>query len=102
LTQKAFIVMKNLRLKFAAAALILGIGSAMATTHHAFANRTWGYDQSTGKYIEVSTTPGYSCVGSAQTCTADYPLDVDPNNQAGDAHPGTAQPSNIILGDFDQ
>jgi hypothetical protein len=94
--------MKNLKLNFAVAALVLGFGSAMATTHHAFANRTWGYDQSTGKYILVSSTPGYSCDPSAQVCTADYPLDVDPNNQATDQHPGIAQPSNIVLGDFSQ
>ena len=93
--------MKNLRLKFAAAALVLGFGSAMATTHHAFANRTWTKDAISGLYSDV-TGQAYDCTTSTKVCTEDYPADVDPNNQAADQHPGIAQPTNIVLGKFVQ
>jgi hypothetical protein len=102
---KAFIQMKSLKVKLSAIAFVLGFGSALATSHHAFANRKWGLDQSTGKYVEVtglSTPSGYTCETSANVCTADYPMDVNPNSQANDQHPGIAQPTNIVLGDFGQ
>jgi hypothetical protein len=92
--------MKNLRFKFATAALVLGVGSAMATTHHAFATRIWGYDQSSHQYIDVATTPGYLCEFSTKVCTVEYPAAVNPNNQATDTYPGTAQPSATVLGDY--
>ncbi|MFD0767143.1 hypothetical protein ACFQZI_19975 [Mucilaginibacter lutimaris] len=92
--------MKNLKLKMSVAALLLGFGSAMATAHHAFANRKWGKDPMTGVYSDL-TGVSYICNQSTRVCTEEYPADVDPNNQAGDQHPGTVQPTNIVLGDLD-
>ena len=94
--------MKNLKLNLSAIALLLGVGSALATSHHSFANRKWGRDRVTGIYTEVTgmTPPDYKCASSTNICTEEYPADVDPNNQAGDQHPGTALPSNTVLGNF--
>ncbi|RFZ92876.1 hypothetical protein D0C36_15915 [Mucilaginibacter conchicola] len=95
--------MKNLKVKLAAIALVLGAGSALASAHHAFATRKWGKDASTGIYTEVtglSSPSGYRCQNSSNVCTEEYPTDVDPNNQANDSHPGIAQPSNTVLGTF--
>jgi hypothetical protein len=96
--------MKNLKLKMSVIALVLGFGTAMATTQHSFANRKWGKDPLTGVYTEVtglSSPSGYDCTPSANVCTEEYPMDVDPNNQAGDDHDGIAQPTNQILGKFE-
>ena len=92
--------MKNLRLKMAVAALVLGVGSAMATAHNPFANRTWAKD-SLGHYSDV-TGQAYDCTPGTQVCTEDYPTGVNPNNQSTDSYPGIAQPSNVILGNFAQ
>jgi hypothetical protein len=98
--------MKNLKLSVSLAALILGIGTAFATTSHpSFANKKWGKDPVSGLYTEVTgqSAPGdYRCTTATTSCTEEYPADVDPNNQAGDAHPGTVSPVNIILGSFSQ
>ena len=94
--------MKNLKLKMSVAALVLGLGSAMATTHSNSTNRKWGRD-ALGVYTEVTgmnAPADYKCKSSSSTCTEEYPADVDPNDQAGDAHAGTALPTNIVLGDF--
>ena len=95
-------IMKNLKFNLSVAALILGMGSALATTHHNTSNRKWGRDHVTGIYTEVTglTPPDYKCKSSTNICTEEYPEDVDPNNQAGDQHPGSALPSNTLLGDF--
>jgi len=91
--------MKNLKIDLAAIALVLGAGSALAMTGtHRFANKTWG-KLPNGTYVNVTGQP-YSCTPSAAVCTEDYPSDVNPNNQAGDAHPGIADPVNIVHGAF--
>ncbi|MEO7215552.1 DUF6520 family protein [Mucilaginibacter sp.] len=98
--------MKNLKLSVSLAALVLGIGSAFATTaNHSFTNKKWGRDPLTGVYTDVtgqSSPADYKCKDGANSCTEEYPADVDPNNQAGDTHPGTVTPVNIILGNFSQ
>jgi len=96
--------MKRLKISFAALAVVLGLGSAFATTtYHPFSNKTWGLNQATGLYIDVTgQTKGvdYSCASSTKICTEDYPSDVNPNDQDHDAHPGTVQGTNIVLGNF--
>ncbi|OOQ59993.1 DUF6520 family protein [Mucilaginibacter pedocola] len=98
--------MKNLKVKMAALALILGTGAAFASvTPKPFLNKKWGLNRSTGQYVEVTgQTKGadYTCTGVSETCTAQFPSDVDPNNQAGDAHPGTVAGTNIEPGIFAQ
>ncbi|GAA4326212.1 hypothetical protein GCM10023149_28880 [Mucilaginibacter gynuensis] len=94
--------MKKLSIRFALAAAILGIGSAYAGNANHFAVKKWGLDRSTGLYVDVTTaSPStYSCTGSSGVCTATYDSDVNPNNQAGDTHPGTADPITIVNGTF--
>lgn len=71
--------MKNLKFKLAAAALVLGIGSAMATANN-FANKTWGR-QSNGTYVDLTghTPDEYRCDDSSNICTAVYPATQNPN-----------------------
>jgi hypothetical protein len=98
--------MKNLKVKMAAMALLIGTGAAFASVApKAFTNKKWGLDRATGLYIDVTGETkgvGYSCTGVSETCTAQFPSDVDPNNQAGDAHPGTVAGTNIEPGVFGQ
>ncbi|MES2063577.1 MAG: DUF6520 family protein [Bacteroidota bacterium] len=86
--------MKNLRLKLAVAALVLGLGSAMATTHHAFANKSWGH-RTDGSYVDLTgVNPNrYSCAESEETCIAVYPATQNPNTNP-------ANPVSIIFGTF--
>jgi hypothetical protein len=103
---KAICIMKNLKVKMAAMALLIGTGAAFASVApKAFTNKKWGLDRATGLYIDVTGETkgvGYSCTGVSETCTAQFPSDVDPNNQAGDAHPGTVAGTNIEPGVFGQ
>jgi hypothetical protein len=98
--------MKKLKVSFLALAALLGSAAAFATTaHRPFTNKTWGLDRSSGLYIDVTGQikgDGYTCTASSGTCTADYPSDVNPNDQAHDAHPGTVAGTNIQLGVFSE
>lgn len=83
---------------------MLGMGSAFATTaYRPFTNKTWALNQATGLYIDVTGQirgVDYTCTNSTATCTADFPSDVNPNDQAHDSHPGTVQGTNIQTGVF--
>jgi hypothetical protein len=94
--------MKKLKVSLSMFALILGLGTAFATAHHAKpASKTWSRNPSTGLYSDITGQPQtYNCDDAQTVCTAVYPSDVDPNNQAGDAHPGIAQPTSVELGNF--
>ncbi|TWR26781.1 hypothetical protein FPZ42_07015 [Mucilaginibacter achroorhodeus] len=72
--------MKNLKFKLAAAALVLGIGSALATASNPFANKTWGR-QSNGVYVDLTghSPDEYNCTASSSVCTAIYPATQNPN-----------------------
>jgi len=97
--------MKHLKVALAIAAIAAATGSAVATTHHNFSNKKWGRNPSTGLYIDItgqSQGVDYQCNAGSNVCTAEYPADVDPNNQAGDAHPGTVLPTNVVNGAFAQ
>ena len=98
--------MKKLKVSLSALVVILGIGSAFATvTKHDLANRKWGRDPLTGVYTDITggeKGTDYTCTGTSIVCSEEYPADVDPNNQAGDTHPGTALPMNVESGSFAQ
>ncbi|RFZ85114.1 hypothetical protein DYU05_05795 [Mucilaginibacter terrenus] len=99
-------MMKNLKLKMAALALLIGSGAAFASVNHKpVLNKRWGLDRSSGQYVDVTGKMvgiGYECTGTSETCTAEFPSDVNPNNQAGDSHPGTVAGTNIEPGIFAQ
>jgi hypothetical protein len=91
--------MRNLKVSLSLFALVLGMGTAFATANlHKKLNRTWG-KESSGLYTEV-TGQSYECSEGTQTCTAQFPADVNPNDQANDAHPGIVPESNIEQGVF--
>ena len=98
--------MKKLKISMTALAVILGIGSALAaTSYRPFTNKTWGLNRATGLYVDVTGQikgSDYTCSISSGTCTADFPSDVNPNDQANDAHPGTVMGTNIQTGVFAQ
>lgn len=96
--------MKKLKVSLSAMALILGVGAALATTpNRSLDTKKWALNRSTGLYEDItgqSMGNDYSCVQDDQTCTAEFPSDVNPNDQDNDAHPGTVEASNRILGQF--
>jgi hypothetical protein len=96
--------MKNLKVSLAALALLIGTSAAFASAlHRPFTNKKWGRDPQTGLYVDVTGQikgSGYSCTGTTSTCTAEFPADVDPNDQAHDAHPGTVAGVNVEPGIF--
>ncbi|MFB9844027.1 DUF6520 family protein [Mucilaginibacter ginsenosidivorans] len=96
--------MKKLKVSITALALVLGVGTAFATTaYRPFTNKTWALNPSTGLYMDITGQVrgvDYNCTGASGTCTADFPSDVNPNDQAHDAHPGTVQGTNIQTGVF--
>ena len=95
--------MKDLKIKLAAMAILLGIGSAFATvTPHRTDLKRWGKYPS-GLYTEVTGDvkgTDYFCNGMSSICTEEYPADVDPNNQLTDDHAGIASPVNSVIGTF--
>lgn len=99
-------MMKNLKIKLAILAILMGVSAAFATApHRAFANQKWGRDAATGLYLNItgqSKGIDYTCTGSSAVCTAVYPQGVDPNDQDHDAYPGTAAPVSTELGAFGQ
>jgi hypothetical protein len=88
--------MKNLKVKLASAAIILGLGAAFATAApHRFSNKTWGKEP-TGGYIDVTGQhqgTDYTCSTGTTVCTAVYPATQDPN-----VNP--ANPISTVLGVF--
>lgn len=94
--------MKNLKVHFSMLALVLGIGTAFATVRHQAGTKTWARNPTSGLYTDITAQDpnAHECSDSQNICTAVYEDDVNPNNQAGDAHPGTAQPLSVELGDF--
>lgn len=98
--------MKNLKVNFFAIVLVLGIGTAFATaSHHRLDDRKWARDPMTGVYTDITGQQkgdDYQCNGNNGICTAEYPADVNPNNQGSDQHPGTVAPDATELGSFVQ
>lgn len=97
--------MKNLRISMSAMALILGMSAAFATTasNHRSGTKTWGLNQSTGMYEDVTGQEeglDFECRSGVTTCTEEYAEDVNPNDQANDQHPGTASPISVETGRF--
>lgn len=96
--------MKNLKVKLFTLALLAGLGSALATTpHRDLDNKKWARDPMSGQYVDITGEQlgeDYQCISSSSVCTAEYPEDVDPNDQANDAHPGTAAAQNVVTGTF--
>lgn len=96
--------MKKLKVSLSAMALILGIGAAFATApHRSLDTKKWSLNRSTGQYEDITGQAmgnDYECLADNQTCTAEFPSDVNPNDQDNDAHPGTVEASNRILGQF--
>lgn len=95
--------MKKLKVSLGALALMLGMGAAFATTHHQTLDKKWGLNRSTGMYEEVtglSEGTDYACTDGDDICTAQFPADVNPNDQDNDQHAGTAQPTNVRSGIF--
>jgi len=90
------------------AALIIGGTAAFTTSKSESVLIKYGYDQSTSMWEDVTglqqsdpnTTRDYRCDESSNTCTAEFPEDVNPNDQANDSHPGVVSPTNIQEGDF--
>jgi hypothetical protein len=93
--------MKNLKVQMSMLALVLGIGTAFATVHPVgTGTKKWSRNHTSGVYTELPPSQSYSCLDASTICTATYPDDVNPNNQAGDAHPGIVQPTSFETGDF--
>jgi hypothetical protein len=96
--------MKKLKVSLSAMALLLGVGAALATTPQgSLDSKKWALNRSNGQYEEITGQQmgsDYTCNLDNQTCTAEFPSDVNPNDQDNDAHPGTVEASNRILGQF--
>ena len=95
--------MKKLKVSLSAMALLLGIGAAFAGSSHQTLEKKWGINRSNGQFVDVTgeeVGTGYSCTGANAVCTETYPADVNPNDQANDAHPGVAQASSMEAGIF--
>ncbi|QHS56557.1 hypothetical protein GWR56_13770 [Mucilaginibacter sp. 14171R-50] len=88
--------MKNLKSTFAAAALILGLGSALLTSAATQqpGTKTWGH-RTDGSYVDLTgeNPADYRCTGSMQICKAVYPDTQDPN-----VNP--ANPISTVAGEF--
>jgi hypothetical protein len=86
-------MMKNLKSKLVAAAMLIGLGSAMLSqaAPGRFANKTWG-KRTSGVYVDLTghSTDEYSCTGSSGVCTAVYPTTQNPNTDA--SNPISIQP----------
>ncbi|OCX54303.1 hypothetical protein BEL04_08575 [Mucilaginibacter sp. PPCGB 2223] len=75
--------MKNLKVKLAALAMVIGLGSAFATVKHvALSDRKWSYDASLDQYTDITGQQkgiNYDCDEASSVCTATYPQAQDPN-----------------------
>jgi hypothetical protein len=99
-SKKAFIIMKNLKSKMAAVAILLSAGAAFASAAPAhFANRKWARNPLTNTYIDITGQAkgvDYSCSANTSViCTATYAEGVNPNTQA-------ATPLSTETGEFSQ
>lgn len=78
--------MKNLKIKLAALALILGVSGAFATMKpRHFDAHKWSRDATTGAYTDITGKllgQDYNCQVSSSVCTATYPASQDPNTNS--------------------
>jgi hypothetical protein len=97
--------MKTLKINFVAAIAILGLLFAFISesSYSNISTSKYELNESSGVWTPVSGTQGidYECRESVNTCTAMFPSQVNPNDQENDAYPGTADPSDIVEGDYD-
>lgn len=87
--------MKNLKSAFVAAAMILGLGSALLTNAAPRPDtKTWGH-RTDGSYVDLTgeDPADYRCTGSTQICKAVYPASQDPNTNP-------ANPISLVAGVF--
>ncbi len=90
------------------AGCILAGGIGFAEARHEVAKRQampkWANDSGTWVNVTGQQQSGggvirdYRCTSSETTCTAEFPEGVNPNDQDHDSYPGTASPSNVVLG----
>lgn len=88
--------MKTQKFQVAALALILGIGSAVASNRpSSLTNHKWSRDAQ-GIYTDITGEQkgtDYNCDASSNVCTATYPQGQDPNTNPN-------APVSVELGDF--
>jgi hypothetical protein len=79
-------MMKNLKIKLAALALILGVSGAFATMKpRHFDARKWSRNAASGAYTDITGEQlgqDYNCQFSSAVCTATYPAGQDPNTKS--------------------